>query len=114
MRVEYGRLPGPWYTVADALESHGLVAGHVIVKEGGLCRLFGTLSGDLRVEAGGEAEVHGVVVGTVFADGAVTITGNVTGGIHCSATGTVVVSESAVVRRHRRKMNAAASCARAR
>jgi hypothetical protein len=101
MRVEYGRLPGPWHYVADDLECHGLIAGHVVVKEGGVCRLFGTIAGDLRVAAGGEAEVHGVVVGTVFADGAVAITGTVTGGVHCSETGTVVFGESAVVRRRR-------------
>jgi cytoskeletal protein CcmA (bactofilin family) len=91
-----GQIDGPLTLERDTVLS-GDVSGHVAVSAGVSLELYGRVIGDLVVEPGGAAVVHGVVTGAVLNQGAyVRVLGSVGRISDLGAQPTVVAPHAAV------------------
>ena len=86
MRELHDRIPGP-LTISDEVELHGTVTTEVTVVRGGRLIVYGMIAGDLIVEEGGFAEVRGLVTGSVVNRGAFRLGGFVSGSLRDEAGG---------------------------
>lgn len=74
MRIEINILTGD-QTLTEDIQIQGMVIGSCFVPSGVYLRLHGIVSGDLRVEEGGTADVYGTVSGTLYGDGTINVYG---------------------------------------
>ncbi|MFT3801032.1 MAG: hypothetical protein QM766_07410 [Burkholderiaceae bacterium] len=87
MRTESGLINGD-LVVSEEVRLTGLVAGSILVVDGGVLNLHGMCAGSLTVNRGGRALVVGMVRGDVIKNGGEVEIKGMVGGAVRSGTGT--------------------------
>jgi hypothetical protein len=94
---ERGKIDGDLH-VADGLDLFGMVTGNLTVSAGGMAVIYGMVLGNLIVRPRGEAILQGMICGNAVNEGGtLEIQGMVVGSLDASE-GTTMVADGAVIR----------------
>lgn len=96
MRIEYGKINGT-LEVDNQLALHGMTTDNIVVLSGATLELNGMCGGDLIVEEGGIANVRGTVLGSVLNNGGVIEIYGVVNGKVIENAGQTFIDENARV-----------------
>jgi hypothetical protein len=98
MQIIRGEFEGP-LRVVDALTVHGRLRAGAIVAPGAKLIFRGVAEGDIVVEPQGNAELWGVIEGSIYnTNGRVCVFGLVTGDVDTVGNAVTAVSHDSVVR----------------
>lgn len=101
MRQMHNKMEGPVSVEEDSFV-HGIITAGATVRSGVTLHLQGMIIGDLTVERGGKAILHGIVTGTVHNDGGhISIFGVVEDVIDLSTESQTVIHAGALIRKRR-------------
>ena len=97
MRDRDDKIEGP-FLIDENLTFGGLISGGATVRSGVILELSGMITGDLDVELGARATIHGIVNGTFRNHGGyVAIFGSVGAVVDCSPEAQTVVDARALI-----------------